>query len=104
MIFNKNLCQSQEEVRIVYQNIRKLDVTDKANNIHLVDIDKIFYCHQQGNFTEIHTVQNKKYTRLPDFDTFFSILRIFLIFSIVLRHPKFLFKKRLDLLVPICKE
>ena len=40
----------------------------------------------------------------PDFDTFFSILRIFLIFSTVLRHPKFLFKKRLDLLVPICKE
>ena len=52
-----------KEVRIVYQNIRKLDVTDKANNIHLVDIDKIFYCHQQGNFTEVHTVRNKKYTR-----------------------------------------
>lgn len=52
-----------KEVRIVYQNIRKLDVTDKNNNIHLIDIDKIFYCHQQGNFTEVHTVRNKKYTR-----------------------------------------
>lgn len=52
-----------KEVRIVYQNVRKLDVTDKNNNIHLIDIDKIFYCHQQGNFTEVHTVQNKKYTR-----------------------------------------
>lgn len=52
-----------KEVSIVYQSIRKLDVTDKNNNIHLIDIDKIFYCHQQGNFTEVHTVRNKKYTR-----------------------------------------
>lgn len=51
------------EVRVVYRDVRKLDVTDKNNNIHLIDIDKIFYCHQQGNFTEVHTVQNKKYTR-----------------------------------------
>ena len=54
----------EKEVKVVYHYVRKLDVTDKNNNIHLVDIDKIFYCHQQGNFTEIHTVQNKKYTRL----------------------------------------
>ena len=54
----------EKEVKVVYHYVRKLDVTDKDNNIHLVDIDKIFYCHQQGNFTEIHTVQNKKYTRL----------------------------------------
>ena len=40
----------------------------------------------------------------PDFDTFFNILRIFLVFSIVLRHPKFIFKERFDLLVPVCKE
>lgn len=52
------------EVKIVYQDVRKLDVTDKDNNIRLVDIDDIFYCHQQGNFTEIYTVQNDKYTRL----------------------------------------
>lgn len=52
------------EVKIVYQDVRKLDVTDKDNNIRLVDIDDIFYCHQQGNFTEIFTVQNDKYTRL----------------------------------------
>ena len=42
--------------------------------------------------------------RSPDFDTFFNFLRIFLVFSIVLRHPKFFFKERLDLLVPFCKE
>ena len=54
----------EKEVKVVYHYVRKLDVTDKDNNIHLVDIDKIFYCHQQGNFTEVHTVQNKKYTRL----------------------------------------
>ena len=53
----------EKEVKVVYQYVRKLDVTDKDNNIHLVDIDKIFYCHQQGNFTEVHTVRNKKYTR-----------------------------------------
>jgi hypothetical protein len=52
------------EVKIVYQDFRKLDVTDKDNNIRLVDIEDIFYCHQQGNFTEIRTVQNDKYTRL----------------------------------------
>ncbi|MBR6064084.1 MAG: LytTR family transcriptional regulator [Bacteroidales bacterium] len=51
------------EVRVVYRDVRKLDVTDKDNNIRLVDIDDIFYFHQQGNFTEVHTVQNKKYTR-----------------------------------------
>ena len=53
----------EKEVRVVYQNVRKLDVTDKDSNVHLIDIDKIFYCRQQGNFTEVHTVQNKKYTR-----------------------------------------
>lgn len=52
------------EVRIVYRDVRKLDVTDKDNNIRLIDIDDIFYCHQQGNFTEVYTVQNDKYTRL----------------------------------------
>jgi predicted transcriptional regulator len=52
------------EVKIVYRDVRKLDVTDKDNNIRLVDIDDIFYCHQQGNFTEIYTMQNDKYTRL----------------------------------------
>ena len=40
----------------------------------------------------------------PDFDTFFNISRIFFIFSIVLRHPKNIFKERFDLLVPFCKE
>lgn len=54
----------EKEVRIVYQDVRKLDVTDKNSNIHLIPIDDIFYCHQQRNFTDIYTVKNLKYTRL----------------------------------------
>ena len=53
-----------KEVMIVYRDVRKLDVVDEHNDIQLVPIEDIFYCHQQGNFTEIHTVQNRKYTRL----------------------------------------
>jgi hypothetical protein len=53
-----------KEVKIVYRDVRKLDVIDKDNNIRLVDIDDIFYCHQQGNYTEFYTVQNDRYTRL----------------------------------------
>ena len=54
----------EKEVRIVYQDVRKLDVADEHNDIQLVPIEDIFYCHQQGNFTEIFMVQNRKYTRL----------------------------------------
>ncbi len=54
----------EKEVRTVYRDVRMLDVADEHNDIQLVPIEDIFYCHQQGNFTEIHTVQNRKYTRL----------------------------------------
>ena len=54
----------EKEVRTVYRDVRMLDVADGHNDIQLVPIEDIFYCHQQGNFTEIHTVQNRKYTRL----------------------------------------
>lgn len=54
----------EKEVRVVYLNVRKLDVMDKDSNIHLVDIDDILYCHQIGNYTEICMIQNKKYLRL----------------------------------------
>ena len=54
----------ENEVKVVYQDIKMLDVTNKKNNILLVKIEDIFYCRQQGNFTEIFMVQNKKYTRL----------------------------------------
>lgn len=54
----------EKEVKIVYRDVRMLDVVDEHNDIQLVPIEDIFYCHQQGNFTEIHTVQNSKYTRL----------------------------------------
>ena len=54
----------KKEVEVVYQDVRKLDVVDGDNNIHLVSIDDIFYCRQQRNFTDIYMVQNKHYTRL----------------------------------------
>ena len=54
----------EKEVQIVYRDVRKLDVTDKERNVHLVVIDDIFYCLQQGNYTRIYTVQNEQYTRL----------------------------------------
>lgn len=53
----------ENEVRVVYQDVRKLDVVDEHSNIHLVSIDDIFYCQQKGNFTHIYLVQNKYYTR-----------------------------------------
>ena len=54
----------EKEVKVVYRDVRKLDVTDKDSNIHLVDIDDIFYCRQQRNYTDIYMVQNRKYTRI----------------------------------------
>ncbi|MCQ2279993.1 MAG: LytTR family transcriptional regulator DNA-binding domain-containing protein [Bacteroidales bacterium] len=54
----------EKEVQIVYRDVRKLDVSDKQNNIHLIAIDDIFYCEQQRNFTNIYTVQNECFTRL----------------------------------------
>ena len=44
----------ENEVRVVYQDVRKLDVVDGHSNIHLVSIDDIFYCQQKGNFTYIY--------------------------------------------------
>lgn len=54
----------ENEVRIVYQNVRKIDVTDQDNNLQLIDVDDIFYCHQNKNFSEIAMVQNQKFYRL----------------------------------------
>ena len=53
-----------KEERIVYQEVRKLDVVDEQSNVHLVSIEDIFYCLQQRNFTVFFTVQNTRYTRL----------------------------------------
>lgn len=53
-----------KEERIVYQEVRKLDVVDEQSNVHLVPIEDIFYCLQQRNFTVFFTVQNTRYTRL----------------------------------------
>ncbi len=53
----------EKEVRVVYQDVRKIDVEDSDNNILLVPIDDIFYCLQDGNYAYIYLVQNKHYTR-----------------------------------------
>ena len=54
----------EKEVKVVYQTVRMLDVTDENSNVKLIPIDDIFYCHQQRNFTDVYTVQNRRYTRL----------------------------------------
>lgn len=60
----KHFQQSLEkEVRVVYQDVRKIDVEDSEHNILLVPIDDIFYCLQDGNYAYIYLVQNKYYTR-----------------------------------------
>lgn len=54
------------EKRTVFQEVRMLDVTSMGEdrNYHLIPIDDIYYCEQDGNFTSIHMVQGNKYTRL----------------------------------------
>ena len=52
------------EVRIVYQEVRKLDVVDHNNKLILIPIDDIYYCRQDGNYTRIYTVDNIWYSRL----------------------------------------
>jgi hypothetical protein len=54
------------EVRIVYQEVRKLDVVDhhNKNKLILIPIDDIYYCQQDGNYTRIYTVDNIWYSRL----------------------------------------
>lgn len=61
---NRSQQSLEKETKIVYERVRMLDVTDKDSNIHLIAIDDIFYCLQQGNYTTIYTVQNERYTRL----------------------------------------
>lgn len=53
----------EKEVEVVYQDVRKLDVIGNKK-IHLIDIDDIFYCHQQRNFTDVYVVQHEKYSRI----------------------------------------
>ena len=52
------------EVKIVYQEVRKLDVVDHKNKLILLPIDDIYYCRQDGNYTRIYTVDNIWYSRL----------------------------------------
>ena len=62
-------------MRVVYQTVRMLDVTDKKNNILLVKIKDILYCRQQRNFIEVFVVQHKKYTRLGSMKHLEQLLR-----------------------------
>ena len=60
----KQLQQTLEtEVKVVYQFARMLDVCDNENNCQHIPIDKVLYCKKNGNETEIHTVDDIKYTR-----------------------------------------
>lgn len=52
------------EVKVVYQEVRKLDVVDQNNRLILIPIDDIYYCRQDGNYTRIYTVDNIWYSRL----------------------------------------
>jgi len=54
------------EVKIVYQEVRKLDVVDhhNKNKLILIPIDDIYYCQQDGNYTRIYTVDNIWHSRL----------------------------------------
>ena len=60
----KQLQQSLEtESKVVYQFARMLDVCDDKNNCQHIPIDKVLYCKKNGNETEIHTIEDIKYTR-----------------------------------------
>ena len=52
------------EVKIVYKEVRKLDVVDHNNQLILIPIDDIYYCQQDGNYTRIYTVDNIWHSRL----------------------------------------
>ena len=52
------------EVRIVYQEVHKLDVVNHNNQLILIPIDDIYYCRQDGNYTRIYTVDNIWFSRL----------------------------------------
>lgn len=54
----------EKEVKVVYQTVRMFDVTDIKNKLYLVNIDDIFYCHQERNSTSVHLVQDVCYYRL----------------------------------------
>ena len=56
--------QLNKEVRTVYQEMQKIDVTNNNGDMCLIAVDDIYSCSQEGNYTFISTIQNKTYTRL----------------------------------------
>ena len=91
---------SESNGRLLEFNVEEGQLCHKGDILGYIDSAQICLQIQQLESAIRATLAS----RPPDLDTFFNILRIFLIFSIVLRHPKIFFKERLDLLVPFCKE
>lgn len=60
----KHLQQALEsEVRVVYKDTQLIDIIDDEKNVCLIPKDTIYYCLQDGNYTWIHTVENKRHPR-----------------------------------------
>ena len=51
-----------QEVTIVYQEVRKVDVVDEQSNVRLIPIDDIFYCLQQRNFNFLISIDRRPKT------------------------------------------
>lgn len=53
----------ESEVRVVYKDTQLIDVIDEEKNVCLIPKDNIYYCLQDGNYTWIYTVENKRHPR-----------------------------------------
>lgn len=60
----KQLQQTLEsEIKVVYKDTQLIDIIDDEKNVCLIPKDSIYYCLQNGNYTWIYTVENKRHTR-----------------------------------------
>ncbi|MCR5549760.1 MAG: LytTR family transcriptional regulator DNA-binding domain-containing protein [Bacteroidales bacterium] len=53
----------ENEVKVVYQQARLLDVCDKDNNCRHIPADNVLYCKKEGNYTYVYTVDGDVFTR-----------------------------------------
>ncbi len=53
----------ENEVKVVYQHARLLDVCDKDNNCRHIPVDNVLYCKKEGNYTYVYTVDGDVFTR-----------------------------------------
>ena len=51
------------EIKVVYKDTQLIDIIDDEKNVCLIPKDSIYYCLQDGNYTWIYTVENKRHTR-----------------------------------------